>query len=281
MKFLKVVLTMVLVIFAISRFSYYESLNTRMDLVFLSLVLAAFLLWMLPWEDLWNRLRGFSLGGFTISLEQPDVQAAIGNVSFDEEHLERIFGEIDGRTSKDARHKLLQRMESLKEELQTVRESRVLWIDDNPHSILGERRLLRALGIDVTPARSSEEAEDVLEKDNDFDLIISDVQRRGTNYKLVDNGVKIHEGVNFIVKLQEEETDERIKTLPLIFYGAYPWDSLVKFTRPARALRPGVEISNTLVNLIPKVITTIAEERENPITIPAKKAPTNPSEGDT
>src|SRR5215217_7878002 len=133
MKFLKVGLTMVLVIFAISRFSYYESLNTRMDLVFLSLVLAAFLLWMLPWEDLWNRLGGFSLGGFTISLEQPDVQAAIGNVSFDEEHLERIFGEIDGRTSKDARHKLLQRMESLKEELQTVRESRVLWIDDNPH----------------------------------------------------------------------------------------------------------------------------------------------------
>ena len=272
---------MVLVIFAITRFTYYESLSTRMDLVFLSLVLAAFLLWMLPWEDLWERLSGFSVGGLTISLRQREVQAAIGNLSFDVKQLRYIFGEIEGRTSKDARHELLQRMESLKEELQTVRESRVLWIDDHPRSILGERRLLRALGIDVTPARYSEEVENILEKDNDFDLIITDVQRIGTSYELVDNGVDIHEGVNFIVKLQKEEKDERIRTLPVIFYAAYPWDRLVEFTRPARALRPGVEISNTIVDLIPKVITTIAEERENPITIRPKKEATSPSEGDT
>src|SRR5829696_248680 len=68
---LKVVLSVVLVMFAVTRFSNYESLSTRMDLVFLSLVLSAFLLWMLPWADLWERLSGVTLGGFGISLDAP------------------------------------------------------------------------------------------------------------------------------------------------------------------------------------------------------------------
>jgi hypothetical protein len=56
-----------------------------MDLVFLSLVLAVFLLWMIPWEELWRRLHGFSVGGVGISLQQPDVQAAIDYINFNEE----------------------------------------------------------------------------------------------------------------------------------------------------------------------------------------------------
>ena len=269
---LKVVLSLVLVIFAITRFYYYESLNTRMDLVFLSLVLSVFLLWMLPWEQLWDRLRGFSVGGLAISLQQPDVHAAISNISFDDQHL-KIIG---SRTSEDVRERLIQRLKSLEGDLQIVRGSRVLWIDDNPHDILGERRLLRALGIDVTPAISSKEAHDILEKDNDFDLIITDVQRQTTEYDAVDNGVQIHGGVNFIVKLRQEEKDDRTKTLPVIFYGAYPWKDLVKYTRRARELLPEPEIpepeiSESVVDLIPKVIRRLSEERLHPIEVSAKK----------
>jgi CheY-like chemotaxis protein len=278
---LKVVLSLVLVIFAITRFYYYEALNTRMDLVFLSLVLSVFLLWMLPWEQLWDRLRGFSVGGVAISLQQPDVHAAISNISFDDQHL-KIIG---SRTSEDVRERLIQRLKSLEGDLQIVRGSRVLWIDDNPHNILGERRLLRALGIDVTPAISSKEAHDILEKDNDFDLIITDVQRQTTEYDSVDNGFQVHGGVNFIVKLRKEEKDDRIKTLPVIFYGAYSWKDLVNYTRRARELQPAPEIpapeiSESVVDLIPKVIRRLSEERLHPIEVSAKKKGTRIREQD-
>jgi CheY-like chemotaxis protein len=274
---LKVVLSVVLLVFAITRFYYYEALSTRMDPVFLLLVFSVFLLWMLPWEQLWERLRGFSVGGVEISLQQPDVQAAISNISFDAKRV-KISG-----SSEMVRDRLLRRLKSLEGELQTVRGGRVLWIDDNPHEILGERRLLRALGIDVTPASSSEEAEDILKKDNDFDLIITDVLRFGTSYKFVDKGKGQHEGVNFIVKLRAVAEDKRIRTLPVIFYGAYSWKQLFQHTSPTRELQlepkisesvPEPEISESAVDLIPMVITVISEERLNPILVSAKKKPT-------
>jgi len=261
---LKVVLSLVLVALATTRILYYEALSSRMDLVFLSLFLSVFLLWMLPWQELWDRLRELSVGGVTISLQHPQVQAAIRNIS--------IRGTSE-KASEKIRVGLLRRLKSLEGELQTVRGSRVLWIDDNPQEILGERRLLRGLGIDITPASSSKEAHDILEKDNDFDLIITDVQRHSTSYDAVDNGVREHGGVNFIVKLREDE-NERVRTLPVVFYGAYPWKELVEHTRRARELQPEPEISDSLIDLIPKVIRRLSEERRNPITVSAGKTPT-------
>jgi CheY-like chemotaxis protein len=264
--FLKVVLSVVLVTIASTRFYYYDALSTRMDVVFLSLVLSAFLLWMIPWDQLWERLRGINVGGFEISLQQPQVKAAIGGLPIDERQVE-----FSGLTPEAIKDRLHRRLESLDREFQTVRGSRVLWIDDNPHNILGERRLLRALGIDVRPVRSSEQADEVLREDNDFDLIITDVQRHGMSYMFVDKGEPIHEGVNFVVKLRKVKRDERIRNLPVIFYGAYPWESLVQLTRPARELQPEPEISNSVDDLIPKVVRRLAEEGINPITVSAKK----------
>jgi CheY-like chemotaxis protein len=266
---LKVLLSVVLVTFAITRIFYYKVLGPRMDLVFFSLVLSVFLLWMIPWGELWERLRGFNVGGLGITLQRPDVQAAIGHLSFAEDQLKNSGSSMP----EEVRNKLRRRLKPLEGELQTVRGSRVLWIDDEPHSILGERRLLRALGIDVTPARSSERAKEILQEDHDFDLIISDTWRCGTR-----------EGVDFVAKLRTEETEEtdaRIKNLPVIFYAADPWATLVtvtrpavNVTRPARELLPDLEISNSVDDLIPKVIRRLYEERLNPITVSAKKTPT-------
>jgi len=237
--------------FAVTRFSNYESLSTRMDLVFLSLVLSAFLLWMLPWADLWERLSGVTLGGFGISLEAPHVKAALDESINDADWLEKTG---HSSSEEDIRKNLIRRLKRLEEELPIVRGSRVLWIDDHPYDILGERRLLRALGIDIIPARSSKEAQDILETDNDFDLIITDVRRTDE-----------HEGVNFIVSLRKEENehlkDEQIKSLPVIFYGDHPWGDIVASTRPARELQPEAEASNSADDLIPRVIRRLAEER--------------------
>jgi CheY-like chemotaxis protein len=258
-KVLKVALTVVLVIFAFTRFYYYKALSTRMDVVFLSLALSVFLVWMIPWEQLWQRLRGFGVGGVGITLQKPDVKAAIVNIS---------FKPLGTDSEKQLRDRLQRRLESLEVELQTVRGSKVLWIDDHPHTILGERRLLRALGVSITPAESSQEARDILKKDNDFDLIITDVWRIGG-----------YEGVNYVVSLRNDD-DARISSLPVIFYAAYHWEDLVDHTRPARLLRPEAEISNTIDDLIVKTIRRLSEERRNPITVSAQKIPTTDSTPD-
>jgi CheY-like chemotaxis protein len=257
---LKIVLSVVLVMFAVTRFSYYESLSTRMDLVFLSLVLSAFLLWMLPWADLWERLSGVNIGGFGFSLEAPHVKAALGVTINDAKWQENIG---QSSSEEEIKSNLIQRLKRLEEEIPIVRGSRILWVDDNPHTILGERRLLRALGIDIMPARSSKEAQDILEKDNDFDLIITDVWRTGG-----------YEGVDFIVSLRKEE-NVHIRSLPVIFYAAYPWDTLVARTRPARELQPEAEVSNSADDLIPKVIRRLAEERTTRTTAIDRKKPTS------
>lgn len=253
-EYAKVALSTVLVLLAIVRFAYHGSLSARMDVMFFSLILAAFLVWLVPWE----RLQSLNVGAVGISLEQPQVQAAISGLD-----LDRIEDE-----------KLRRRLLHMEKDLQYARGGRILWIDDKPHNVLGERRLLRTLGIDVTPVTSSEAAERILEEDNDFDLIVTDVQRHGESHKLLDDGVSIHEGANFIVKLRRHN-DLQISHLPVIFYTAFEWERLIKFTRPARELLPEPEVSNSAVDLIPKVIRILSEERAKPITYAARKKPTS------
>ena len=52
----------------------------------------------------------------------------------------------------------------------------VLWVDDHPEGNLKERQLLRALGIDVVPVTSNDEALDAVGQ-RLFDLVISDIER--------------------------------------------------------------------------------------------------------
>jgi CheY-like chemotaxis protein len=159
-----------------------------------------------------------------------------------------------------------------------VRGGRVLWIDDKPHRIAGERRLLRSLGIDVTPAISSDEALRILEHDNDFDLVVSDVQRTGKSHEVV-GGEPIHEGVNFVVWLRTTYHDALVRSLPVVFYAAYDNERLVKFTRSARDLAPEAALSHSVVTLVPLVVAQLAEARTAPIRAPGTKEPTR-LEGD-
>lgn len=252
-KYGKISLSVVLVVLAVIRWVFYDIALERMDSVFFSLVVAAILVYIVPWEN----IKTFKAAGIELSLEQSAVKAAISGLG-----LNRI-------NDKQLRAQLAR----LGEDLQSIRGGRVLWIDDKPHKIIGERRLLRALGIQVISAKSSTVAETILDTDNDFDLVISDVQRRGDSYKL-NNGVEIHEGVNFIVKLRQHG-DSTVKAIPVVFYAAYEWDRLVKFTRPAREIQPEAEISNSVNDFVPKVVTQLAKSRENPILYGEKKETTS------
>lgn len=229
---------------AITRLVFHEDLSGRMDSVFFIVIGAGLLLLLLPLQY----LKSFKAGGLEFSLEQPQIQGAISGLNLDRIKNERIQA----------------RLSRLKEQLGAIRGSRVLWIDDHPHGVVGERRLLRALGVEVVTAVSSDAALAILEADNDFDLIITDVQRVGVSHH-VTGGVAIHEGTNFIVALRKHHSDPVIKKLPVVFYAAYDWERLVNFTVTARAHYPSPEISNSEEDLIPKVIKLLAESRTTPI----------------
>jgi CheY-like chemotaxis protein len=252
-RLVRLALSMVLFVAAAVRWAYFDTVSDRMDTVFLGLVLLAFLIHLIPWE----RLTSFKAVGIEISLEEPKVQAAISGLGLDR---------IENKQLKN-------QLSKLNDELQSARGSRVLWIDDKPHNLIGARRLLRALGIQVMSATSSTAAEHILEIDNDFDLIITDVQRLGDSHTIV-GGEPIHEGVNFVVKLRQH-SDPIIKTLPVIFYAAYDWNRLVDFTRPARELLPEPEISNTAIDFVPKVIKRLAQVRAMSIIYGGDKKPTS------
>ena len=246
-------LSVFLILLALTRLIFHDKIAGRMDTVFFVLIGLAFLLHVIPFE----RLKSLKAVGIELSLELPQVQGAIVGLG-----LDRIQDE-----------RLRQELSRLKIELETIRRSRVLWIDDRPGNVLGERRLLRALGAEVVPAISSEVADQILGTDNDFDLIITDVQRKGESFKLT-GGVDIHEGVNFVVKLRANHPDPIIRSIPVIFYAAYDWKRLIKFTRPAREALPEPELSNSVPDFIPKVVKQLAIARSSPIICKEEKTPT-------
>ncbi|MFQ5821748.1 MAG: hypothetical protein ACE5I5_17315 [Candidatus Heimdallarchaeota archaeon] len=249
---IKAVLAIIVLLFAIVRFVFYDFINERVDDIFLLLLTLAALILLFPWE----RLTSLKAAGIELSLEQPQIKGALEGLE-----MNRLENE-----------QLKQKILSKAREIEQAQGSRIIWIDDKPHNIVGERRILRALGVEVVTAISSEMAEEIFSRDNDFDMIISDVQRKGESYKL-NNGVPIHEGVNFIVKLRQHE-DPVIMTLPVTFYAAYNWPRLVEFTRPARETQPEPQICNTIAELLIKVLTTLSEVRSHPIKVRAEKRPT-------
>ncbi len=241
---IRLIIAALLVALALIRLTFHASLAGRMDSIFFILIGSALLLLLIPLQY----LKSFKAGGLELSLDQPQVQGAIAGLS-----LDRIKNK-----------KVQEHLSRLKDQLAAIRGSRVLWIDDHPHAVVGERRLLRALGVEVVTAISSEEAARVLEEDNDFDLIITDVQREGRTYKET-GGIPIHEGVNFILHLRTKQTDPVIAKLPVVFYAAYDWERLIEFTSRARSLYPPPEITNSEEDLIPKVVKLLAESRSTPI----------------
>ncbi len=150
---------------AAAYFAAPDELGSRLDRTFLGLLAAAAIFAPVQWE----RLTSLSAGQFEFKIDRPEVVHAVEGLSLPQVADERL-------------RSLLARLES---QLQQIQGSRVLWIDDKPHDIVGERRLFRALGLEVATVSSSEEAAEELERDNDFDVVVSDVQRRGDSFEHV------------------------------------------------------------------------------------------------
>jgi CheY-like chemotaxis protein len=243
-----------LVLLALVRVIFFGRIGPAIDSTFLLLVALALVLVFVPLD----RLTSLKAGGFELALARAEVRGALAALG-----LDRVEDTI-----------LRERLAALSSELRAIAGSRVLWIDDRPHKLLGERRLFRALGVHIVPANSSDKASAILEEDNDFDLVLTDVQRKDDLHK-VTGGPPIHGGVNFVRVLRTHE-DPAIRQLPVIFYAAYEWERLVEFTRPARELQPEAGMANRLIDLLPQVVRVLAEARSRPLTVAAKKEATAP-----
>lgn len=88
---------------------------------------------------------------------------------------------------------------------EVLRGAQILWVDDHPSNNLNERQILRAYGVFIDLARSSEEALAMLEETR-YDQIVSDMGRQGIK----------DEGLRFL-----EETQHSKHMRPLIFYTVY------------------------------------------------------------
>src|SRR5918996_774209 len=248
----------------------------EIDATFLGIVVLALALLLVPWERVpWDRLGAFKAFGVEISLaEQPQVQGAV----------ESLIDPQSLAVGKELGTRLEVALRVVAGDLETIRGSRVLWIDDNPNTVLGERRLLRALGMEVVQTTSSELARDLLAADAHFDLLITDVQRDGESYKELHklglhDAYPHHEGANFVAGWLRQQPERFISHLPVLFYAAYPWASLVSHTAAARSASPGegvgrepgsegsvvmTDVCNTPDDLLKKSVTMLAQVKRHP-----------------
>lgn len=247
------------------------SARARVDDQFLIFLGVAALVLLVPWDE----LTSLKAGPIEAIWQQPQVAgAARGIRGAHNRKLTRLF-------------------QSLSVEIATIEGSRVLWIDDSPARVLGERRLLRSLGVDVVTARSSGEALDSLARDSDFDLVITDLQRRGSSYKQVPTGgaivdeqpvadepgvvrvikedgttlYDIHEGANFVAGRLRTHEDETVREIPVIFYASYDMPRLRRYTA---FLGDDVwALTNSIYSLFAAAIEALAERREKPSAVDA------------
>lgn len=106
-----------------------------------------------------------------------------------------------------------------------------------------------------------------LERDNDFDLMISDAQRGSP--------ADAREGARFALEVRDHR-DPVINSLPIIFYTAWPTvETAERFVKPAMTTSPRPRVSISVDTLLPEAIDVLAAARQNPIPVAAKaKTPT-------
>ena len=251
----KLLLSFTALTLAIIRLIYFESMNEKIDYIFLILLVAAIFIFVVPWE----KLQSFKAADVEFTLDQPQVKGALNSIEmkrFENRQLRKMLSEMGS-------------------DLARVKGSRILWIDDKPHEVLGERRLLRALHIEIITAKGSKSAKDKLEEDNDFDLIITDAQRREN----IGNIETIYGGIYFIKQLKEEFANDFFKEIPVIFYSAYTAEKrkrIIDQDHIAREVFSNHKIVETIEELLKEVIETLSDMRSNPVMVSSKKKPTSP-----
>jgi CheY-like chemotaxis protein len=226
-------------------FLFDKTAPDKLDSTILILFIFSAFILIIPWD----RLNLFKAGGIEVQLNEPQVKGALS-------------GMLDAQ-EKDIKELLI----NLSSKISQSKGGRILWLDDKPHNIIGERRFFRSLGIEVVTATPNTIMK-ILDQDNDFDLIISDIQWFDENEQ------PTYGGMEKIKAIRDKYNDPIIRTLPVIFYTAYTPNVAVEIMKEVgleRYLK--IEICHSIETLVKQAILTISESRSNPIKV-GKKKPT-------
>jgi CheY-like chemotaxis protein len=220
----------------------------RLDNSVLLLIVLAVVVLLVPWEQ----IRSLKAAGVEIGLDRAQVDRAI----------ETVQGQ--GKNVGDKRlRNLLKRLEP---QIEQAAGSRILWIDDRPHNVLGERRLLRALGVEIVMAESSETARESLRRDGDFDLLISDVRGKEQSPP---------EAIRFIQEdLRKPEEDRRkagnyehIPLVPVVFYSGHDGKEYDKFLQDMQSDESCIVWTSGVEQLVQQVLYLLYQIRLEPLGI--------------
>ncbi len=234
------------------RIVFWDHLNERFDETAVTLIILSLLFLLIPIEN----IKSLKAGGVEIELHPPQIKGAINSLNLSITDNKKIEEYINSISSP---------------EIKSLSGSKVLWIDDKPNSILGERRLFRAFGIEITAASSLEQIKKIVKEDNDFDLIISDIQWRDKK-----NPNHVHYGgIEAIKFLRNELKDKVINSTHVIFYTAYTKSQIDTINRQTNFMEiDNHSINHTILNLLKVSIEKISSSRENPIVVNSRKKPT-------
>ena len=200
----------------------------------------------------WDKLVHFKAGAFEVSVEKSFKSA--------------VEGYKDSKANE-----LMDVLTKYKETLPIINGARILWIEDRPTNVLGERRILRALGINIkmgtpdvidpTPIYKS------IETDNDYDLIISDIQWR------VNKDEVTYGGLEFIRNIRDSKKYSNMQALPVIFYTAYTKEQLETIKEQTKLkFYDNMYFCHDVENLVDRVSKLLVEYRTKPLKVGRKGA---------
>ena len=170
--------------------------------------------------------------------------------------------------NEEDKNNLLNAISIMSEEISKSQGKRILWIDDKPHKIIGERRFFRSLGLEIVTGNNRDVILKLLEQDGDFDIIISDIQWL-TSYEGVTYG-----RLNMIKELRKIYLDSFIGKLKVIFYTGYRKEQITIIDK-----QTGIkDIENSSImfsidRLIMEVFSTLTENK-NSVILEGRKIPT-------
>jgi hypothetical protein len=234
------------------------------DDVFLLLAGLAAVVLAFPWQ----RLSALRAGPFEFSLQSGQIRGAIDSIDVQGAEKERI-------------ESLLAR---LAPDVERARGSRVLWVDDKPRRLVGERRLFRALDIDTIALPSCREAGETLMRDNDFDLVVTSLEK-GKEREAIqsrDNpavlfGQWLRGGSSHGIRelmgrgVEIPIDDAIVNNLAVVVYAAFPLPYIREKIQPLTAHEAPVDGTNSLYDLLKTSIRLLADLRSNPIEVSGSK----------
>ncbi len=247
----KLAISVVAVGLAIYRVKDPAGSKIWLDSTFILLLTIPPLAFLFPWY----RLQTFKAVGIELILESQSARGAIAGL------------EMSASDNREIRRTLYK----LREAIEDSKGSRILWIDDHPDGILGERRILRALGVQVVSANSTNSAKNILEEDNDFDLVISDMQRKSEP----ESKYGRYGGIEYIKRLRSGN-DPVSANLPVVFYTAYRPDQVETILDQISARNlSDIHFCYSVEGLLKKVFVILPVARAEVMRVKSKKQATD------